>query len=973
GHPITWHHPHHHTTNPNLPTYPFQHHHYWLTGTSAPTDATGLGLHTATHPLLATTTQLPDGTWLATASLSTRHHPWLTDHAVHHNPLLPGTAFLDLALHAAQATGHTTVEELTLHAPLPLDRSVHLQLAVDTDHRVTVHARPQTDDPDQPWTLHASGTLTTDAAETTPEPGITQWPPTDATAIDLTDAYEQLADHGYDYGPAFQNLTRAWNADGTLYAEATLDPDTTTTGHTLHPALLDAALHPLAVQALRQNAPERMVLPYAWSGVRTYGAAPAAGATVRIRLTPTGADGYALLLTDEQGGPVATVEALAVRPISPGDLAALAGDRGDARLHRLAWTTVKAEGEPLPAGPWAVLGDRTAELLDAVRADGVEAATYADLEAAAGVFADKPGVVLLSVAGAPVDGPELPAAALRTTAELLATVQRWLADERFAASRLVVVTRDATTGDLTTAPTWGLIRTTQTEHPDRITLLDLDDHPDSTTTLTTALATALATSEPQLAIRQGTLHTPRVEPATTTDEQPPTFDPEGTVLITGATGGLGALIARRLVTEHGVRHLLLTSRSGPTAPGAADLQAELTELGATVRLVASDAADRESLAGLLAEVPAEHPLTGVLHVAGVLADGLAETLTAEQLATVFRPKVDAAWQLHELTRGCDLAAFVLFSSFAATIGSAGQANYAAANAFLDSLAVHRRAQGLPATSLAWGLWEQEGVGERLAGADLARIARTGVAPMAPDRALALFDAALRLDEPVPMPVALDSRAMRAAAVAGTVPPVLRGLFPSRPAAARPAAAQAEAKRQPDSWARQLAGRTAEQRFELVLGLVRENIAEVLGHATPEAISPRQGLLDLGFDSLMAVDLRNRLGGATGLRLPTTLVFDYPTAADLAAHLRDELATAAADSPADARAALAELERLEAVLADVPAGHRLRGEVALRLRELLRGLDPDGATERANGAGPSIGDRIATASDEELFSLLDGED
>ena len=251
-------------------------------------------------------------------------------------------------------------------------------------------------------------------------------------------------------------------------------------------------------------------------------------------------------------------------------------------------------------------------------------------------------------------------------------------------------------------------------------------------------------------------------------------DPHGTVLITGGTGVLGALLARHLVATHGVRHLLLLSRQGPAAPGAAELAAELTALGARVSIVACDAADRDALAGVLAAVPAGHPLVGVVHTAGVLDDGVIEALTPQRLAAVLRAKADAAWWLHELTRELDLAWFVVYSSAAATFGSAGQGNYAAANAVLDALAEQRRAAGLVGQSLAWGLWEQAiGMTGHLDQADLARMGRAGIGALSAEQGLALFDAAVRSDRPQLVPIRLDLAGLRrvgaggcAAAVAG---------------------------------------------------------------------------------------------------------------------------------------------------------------------------------------------------------------
>ncbi|MCC3770770.1 type I polyketide synthase, partial [Streptomyces sp. UNOC14_S4] len=344
---------------------------------------------------------------------------------------------------------------------------------------------------------------------------------------------------------------------------------------------------------------------------------------------------------------------------------------------------------------------------------------------------------------------------------------------------------------------------------------------------------------------------------------------------------LGALLARRLVTGHGARHLLLTSRRGPAADGAGELAAELTALGADGRIEACDAADRTALAALLATVPDTHPLTAVIHAAGAIDDAALHALTPDRLDRVLRPKTDAAWNLHELTRELDLAEFVLFSSMAGTFGGAGQANYAAANAFLDALAHHRRSRGLAATSLAWGLWaEASGMTGHLDRADLDRIARTGVAALETDHALALYAAARTADRPSVLPARLDLAALRDA---GHLPALLRDLVRPRP---RRAATGPD----PDaaSFAQRLARLPEDRRRQTLSALVRQETAAVLGHATPDAIGRERPFKALGFDSLTAVELRNRLAAATGLRLPVTLVFDHPTPDALAAHIGAEL-------------------------------------------------------------------------------------
>ncbi|GDY53748.1 hypothetical protein SVIO_043710 [Streptomyces violaceusniger] len=365
----------------------------------------------------------------------------------------------------------------------------------------------------------------------------------------------------------------------------------------------------------------------------------------------------------------------------------------------------------------------------------------------------------------------------------------------------------------------------------------------------------------------------------------PAFDADGTVLITGGTGALGRLLARHLVAEHGVRHLLLTSRRGADADGAAELAAELRARGAEVTLAACDAADRDALAATLAAVPAEHPLTAVVHTAGVLDDATAATLTPEQLERVLRPKVDAAWNLHELTRDLDLSAFVLFSAIAGTLGGAGQANYAAANVFLDALAAHRHAAGLPATSLVWGLWAQSGgITGDLTETDLLRLARSGMGALGDDEGMALFDAARRTGRTLLIPARLDLAALRSAAGSGPVPALLRGLI--RTTGRRTAAAGALAAG--SSLAERLRALSANERRRTLLDLVRGHVATALGHASAEAIEARRAFKELGFDSLTAVELRNRLSAATGLKLPTTIVFDHPNPTVLADHLRAEL-------------------------------------------------------------------------------------
>ncbi|MEV7990334.1 type I polyketide synthase, partial [Micromonospora sp. NPDC085948] len=366
------------------------------------------------------------------------------------------------------------------------------------------------------------------------------------------------------------------------------------------------------------------------------------------------------------------------------------------------------------------------------------------------------------------------------------------------------------------------------------------------------------------------------------------WNASGTVLITGGTGTLGALIARHLITTHGVRHLLLISRRGPHAEGAAALQAELTHLGAHVQVTACDAADAHALAQLLADIPGEHPLTATIHAAGVLADAIIETLTEQQLHAVLTAKVDAALNLHHLTRHTG-AHLVLFSSAAGLLGSPGQANYAAANTFLDALAGHRHAQGSAATSIAWGMWAQDsGMTAHLDTQDLARLNRSGMLALTSEQGVRLFDAAVHSDRPTVVAAHWDTARLRRHAAAGTLPAILRDLAP---VTSRRAAAGTDGTPAMGDLARTLAGMAQPEQQRFLLDLVRNHVATVLGHPSPDAVDTAQAFKDLGFDSLTAVELRNRLTAATGLRLPATLVFDHPTPTALVGWLRTELTDA----------------------------------------------------------------------------------
>ncbi|SCL26459.1 Acyl transferase domain-containing protein [Micromonospora pallida] len=959
------------TTTIDLPTYPFARDRYWLQRTGV--DRAGLpsvGLDAVDHPLLSAVADLPgDEGLLFTGRISLATHPWLADHAVLGTVLLPGTALVELASWSGRHVDAAHVTELVLEAPLavPDEGGVDLRVrvgAADDDglRLVSVHSyvdggsdHPRTA---RQWRRHATGLL----APTRPVSAApaSAWPPADAEPIALDALYPHLADQGYHYGPVFRALRAAWRSGGDILAEVSLDDDapTDTAPFSVHPALLDAALHAIGASVFdRADAAPRSGdaqpgLPFSWTGVAIQ---PTRARELRVRLTA--AEGsVAATVTDTGGVPVASLDALVLRPITADQLSA-ARRTANRSLHRLDWT----EPTAVPTG----VAPRLVALGDAW--PGVEA--YPDLDtlvAAVAGGATAPEAVLATCVGRRADEPGPARAAHLVSHETLALVQDWIARPELEAARLVVVTRGAVTvdaddrlADLPAAAGWGLVRSAQSENPGRIVLLDLDDDPRSAA----ALPAALATGEPQLAVRAGQLRAPRLSRLgpPPKDRSAPDLS-AGTVLVTGATGALGRLVARHLVTGHAVRRLLLVSRSGPDAPGAAALADELTGLGATVQVVAADVTDRDALAVLLDEIPADQPLVGVVHAAGVLDDGVLPALTPARFDAVLGPKVDAAWHLHELTEKLDLTAFLLFSSASGLFGGPGQANHAAANAFLDALAHHRQARGLTVTSMAWGPWANPDLpGGQPGHVDEQRMSRSGFRPLDADEGMDLFSEALRFPDPVVVPVSLDLGVL--GRLGPALPRLLHGLIRpagATPASAAPAADAAAALRDI------LAGTPEGERDRVLSDLVRTHAAAVLGYASMRAVDEDKGFVELGFDSLTAVEFRNRLTAATGLRLPSTLIYDRPTTTALVGYLRGALL---AERSTSALSVLGELNKLETAMRAVAGDDTDRTAVAARLRELLslwtyaeRGVDDVAVT---------AGD-LGSATAEEIFNLLDDE-
>jgi acyl transferase domain-containing protein len=864
GVPVDWHLPAP-TRHLDLPTYPFQRRRYWLSAPvgSGVVGVGSAGLREAGHGLLVAAVSTADGSaTVLTGRLGVGRQAWLAGHRVAGRVLVPGAALVDMALHAADVTGYDGIGELVVGRPLVLPEAGEVDVQVQVTAageraEVSIHSRPaetaaQAPGPDVSWTTHATGTLTTVTTAGTPTttPGLTAWPPPEAVPVEVTGGYEELSELGLDYGPEFQGLQAAWRHGDDVYAEIALPEDIDVSAHTVHPALLDAALHAVALLG-GQDGGAAVRLPFAWSGVVLLAAQPT---RLRVRLT-FGGSGVRLQAWDPAGQPVLSVDSLVLRELAAGSLEEEA-PTGD-NLYELSWVSrgpLESFGGPTAGEPEPVLG------LDALPAEG-----------------GLPGVVVLRAGGGE------PRAAVQAA---LASVQDWLADPRTAGTTLAVLTKgavpvgDEDVPDLAGAAVRGLIRSAQAENPGRILLVDLDEDTDVDDLPWDALT---GLDESQLAVRAGEVFVARLL-RTTAEPAPPhpvAGFGDGTVLVTGATGNLGQLFARHLVTERGVRRLLLLGRRGADAPGIAELVEELTALGAHVRVTACDITDRTALAEVLDTIADDAPLTAVVHSAGVLDDGVVSSLTPERIDTVFRPKAEAALHLHELTRDANLSAFVLFSSAAGVLGAPGQGNYAAANALLDALAAHRRATGLAGQSLAWGLWSLDGgMAGELSQADLQRLRRAGIEPLSEKTGTELFDRAGALDRALFVPMLLDT----SSSGQGEVPDLLRGLIrvPGRRQAAAAGADHGAALRE------RLSPLAPAERLDRLSELVRGQAATLLGYPGAQAIDPQRPFGDMGFDSLAAIEFRNGLGTATGLRLPATLSFDYPTPAALAAHLAEQL-------------------------------------------------------------------------------------
>ncbi|HET8658366.1 MAG TPA: acyltransferase domain-containing protein [Micromonosporaceae bacterium] len=934
----------------DLPTYAFQRQWFWLAG--------GRGGDGGGHPVLGRAVELASGDGLMwTGRLGVHTYPWLADHRMSGVAVVPGTALVEWALWAGDEAGCDGVEELVFQAPLalPASGSVQVQVTVDAPgkdgHRgVRIYSREDAGDAGG-WMCHAVGVLRAGPADPVtgrPQPDARhrwdgRWPGPGAQPVALEGFYEHLAAAGYEYGPAFAGVRAVWRDGSDLLAEVSL-PEAAGGGEGMgvHPALLDAVLHPVLL--LGEPAGDGAVwLPFTWSGVCLW----ATRATVvRVRLSMDGRRpderGLRVVMADPDGSLVLTADAVLMRPAARQQLRAAVAGRSGHRLYTVAWaplplTTAEPAVEPAgePDRPdeqlWVLLGQ------DHSHPDPAGAVRLPDLPAlTAALDAGTPSPAAVLVGLVPTDP-----IGLDTAHTTLALLRDWLAEPRLVGTQLVIVTRNAvSTGDRAlidpaSAAAWGLVRSVQAEHPDRFTLLDLDPGtPPAAAVTRQALTHAHRSGEPQVAVRDGQALVPRLAPLSPSGDDIPGVNPDGTVLIIGGAGGLATLVAEHVVRAWQVKHLILAIGH---APDARDAVARLGGLGAQVRLTATDMTDAAAVAGLVAGADPEHPLTGVIHAADP-AD--ATGLHHLHAATVDRP----------------LDLFLVLSDAVAAFGSPGYAHRAAADAYGAALAAHRHATGHRGLSLAWGPPTQPPE----------HLDRCGVAAMSGAEMVGLLDAACRHGGPQLLAVNVDARVLAAHPV-HRQPALLRGLTTPSGGRRGRRVAVAGGERSVD-WADRLAGLSADERHRVVLDLVRRHAATVLRRNDPDAMRADASFKELGFESLTAVELRDRLAAATGLRLPAALIFRYPSPKGLADHLLQRLSSGAA-APSDQHrmdSILDELARLESALSGVAPENGDSRVVTARLESLLARWKA--AHRPADEA--SVAEQLRSASTDQVLDFVE---
>jgi myxalamid-type polyketide synthase MxaD len=874
--------------NVELPTYPWQHQRFWV---EPPRNVAGVQ---SDHPLLGARIASASADAVYESVLNPSELSWLADHRIGGHAVVSVATMAELvaaALREPLRATNVAIGQLSLHAPLvlPEHESQRMQVTLsDEGRQVSIHSRPDQAPIDAPWTLHVTARLDEAVSFSAQPIDVAALRRRCSEPVDLGSIAGVLEALGLGAGAALERVVALTLGPGEALAEVVVEDDFQAERYGLHPALLDSAL--LAIAGARR-APLLPLEIDSWM-VQLRGANRA---LVHVRLAAAGGSGDMLAnvtLCDEQGALIAAIGGVRLRVSDMGTLGKHSSRQMILPFHWLEWQALTlAPAAPLPAERWLIVSPE---------GDGREGATLAATLRSQGVNAEALPLTALERFWASPDlvrpdsivclwgRAEVSAEAALRSAECGLLLVHALAGNAGSA-RLSWVTRDAvavTAGDDVSpaaSTLWGLARTLNAELPElRTTLIDVDREAVLADVL--LAQRCISSDELQIAWRGRKCFVPRVVAAKQLAPGAQTSDPghPSSVLISGGLGALGLELARHLA-KSGPVHLVLMGRRGKDTPVAAKAVAELEALGAEVTVAAFDVTDHGALTRLIELLPEQRPLRGVVHAAGVVDNGPLLDQTPERFSRVLSPKVVGAFNLHLATRHLPLDFFVLFSSVAGTFGLPGQGAYAAANAFLDGLAVHRHALGLPASSLAWGPWRGLGFAVSLEPIVKAYLARQGLGILDPADGLALFDLSRRRTEPQLLIVPIDRRAAERA-FGAFIPPVWRALLRARAAHTSSADLKGE-----------LAALQEDGRLSVVADVVRRELARVLSLPGPASIGLEQRFDSLGLDSLMALELRSALTRRSGATLTASTLLEHPTPNAIAAYLLRQLVTSAGEN------------------------------------------------------------------------------
>ncbi|MFD5097389.1 amino acid adenylation domain-containing protein [Streptomyces albidochromogenes] len=897
-----------------LPTYPWQRERYWI---AAPAPATTIAAPHTT-PLLGRRLDLADEGGVrfdSVASVSTL--PWLRDHRVFDSLVLPGVAYMEMAFAAAgEVFGPAPAElrDFHIHHAMsfpdenaPRQTQIALKPEEEGTYTFEVHSRllatgEETQRVHQSWTLHASGSLTLAAPSTTrsygPERLNVERNALEGHELRPEEIYQRERERQIDLGPLFQVTEQLWQQGPNALSKVRLGPELRSEAslHRAHPVLIEACFLALTV-TYPEKLGRRTYVPLGADRIRIETIAAGTEAWCHARLRPTDEEDPEILRADidliaPDGTLVLALDGVLLKRAAREAMIPARRESWKQWLYSTRWTpTALPEPAAVPAHRWLVIADGRLgrEVSDFARVHGVTC----EVVDGYGEDVDLSPYNLVAVCRSGRGGTDdAGAEAVAEGGRMLRLTQR-LAMLDAAAPRLCLASSGAqpVAGRPVTWPAgaalWGMGRVTASEHPELcITQIDLDPRTD------TRSQAALLYAE--LALLSGTVQQPeqhrvgyeghrrhvevlgRAEPADAPGSAMPIehpVRPDATYLITGGLGGLG-LESARMLCEAGARHLVLLGRT-PPRQAARHLIERLRADGATVSAFTADVADHDALSGVFARIdadPAFPPIAGVLHLAGVLDDGVLLLQSPERFAQVMAPKALGAWHLHTLTAARPLDFFVLFSSASSLLGTPGQATYAAANAFLDGLASHRRGLGLPGLAIQWGSWGETGMSAR-AGLN-AVLAGKGEHVIPTPDGLAALQRLLSGENPDSVVAVLPADWNR---FEDRNAPALRGLLADMPGGKR---ADAE-----EGVRAVLDGAPPETRRALLLSLVREQVRRVLGDSTG-GLTDEHDLFARGLDSLRAIELRSRIQRTLECKVPPSIVFDNPTIVALSDRLLD---------------------------------------------------------------------------------------